>query len=1080
MPAQGFDFDVEHTMNATTLTWIWTSLIATLGALAGCGGGGGGDGDGGDGGNPGGNPPPGTTPTTVTVSLGDDRVVDEGSGGGMTTIEFDVTLDTAATSTVTVDYTLGHVTTEDSDFLPGSGTVTFAVGETAATIAVETAADDAFELNEDFTVRLSNPSSNAAIGDAEATARLVNDDPLTVIFDLWNLGYGDGTLTGLTLELDYELLLDLQDLLDDLGVPELLLPYDIYYASDVHIPFPVASGHLRIDVGSGTSGRLQVVLPPGFDIPGLGVDGRFLVVFDWSQILAGLPVSTWEFEVAIEPQDVTTLARLNVADAVVFNEGDAGTSTDATFIAYLSDPLAADLVLNWATADQTATSPDDYAAASGAVTIPAGALEASFTVTVNGDDQAEGLVPEQFAVVLDAASDTVILGFPWATGFIYDDDTAVETRRIVIRNADLVEGDSGSADMVFDVTLDAPATAPVTFRYATRNDTAEAGSDYAATSGEATFRPGDGELTVAVPVFGDTLPEDDETFMLEVTGILGDAVAGGSGVGRIRTDDPIARLSIDNVAVTEGDSGTTTLTFTVALAEPLREALDVAYTSNDVTATAGEDYTAVSSTLTIPAGAVAGRIEVTVSGDTVLEDDEVFEMNISTTLETAIVTDNTGAGTILNDDSAGGWAGAELVHAPVGFGISGGEAFRPQVALGPGGERHVIFLEDSAVWHTVSPGRTVWSAPAEIAPVASMGRSARLVVDDAGRAVLAIPNGFFEGYSYDPATGWQREATPQAVESEATPELAGDPATGEAVAVWLQPGTAATGFIRSVWSARYVPGSGWLDMLPVETTDDDALLPALAMAPGGETVAVFPQNLTPGFIADIAAFRWNGSGWSGPTVLDSVVTEQADRPRIDMNASGDAAVVWHQVEPVPSGGLARRSIYVNRYDAGLGTWSGAELVERELDYTAEEPEVAIDAAGNVFVVWIQQSPDYSTRNLMASRYDAAGDAWSGPRPLELDDTVGGFPINSQQVVADDLGNAIVVWIQDDGAQRNLQSARYSANDGDWTPNELLENMNTGDANLPHLVIDRETGSAMVVWHQADGEDTDIWANRYTN
>lgn len=1035
--------------------------------IAACGGGGGG----GDS-----SPGPGPEPANRTITIGDDRIIDEGSSGNATDVQFSVSLDAPATGTVTVDYAVTHVTTEDPDFSDSSGTVTFAVGSSQATITLSAVPDTAFELNEEFRVVLSNPSSNATIGDGEASGILVNDDPLTAFMDLVNLGYFNGSFVGASVDIDYDLLIDTDDLLRGLGLAELLIPYDIYYTSDIHIPFIVASGHLRIVLGSGGSGTIVFVLPQGLD--NLAIGGNFLVTFDWSSVFDGLPSATWEFLVLVEQQDIdASTPILSVSNAVVLTEGDAGSTSEMRFHLSLSEALSNDVHVTWSTIDATATSPQDYDAASGSVTLVAGSTEAEIGITANGDDEPEGTVPETFIVSLTAETDAAILSYPWATGTIYDDDTVVEVRRISVQNAELIEGDSGTADMEFTVALDAPAITPVTFSYATSNREAESGSDYQETTGERTIDAGESQLTIRVPIFGDTEPEDDETFVLGVTNTFGNATIGGDGVGTIRTDDPIARVSVVDVALAEGDSGTTTFTLTVMLSEALDVPLDIRYATNDLTAMAGEDYTAVDSVLTIPAGDTVAPIDISVSGDTDAEDDEVFELVISTDSEHALVTDDTCTGTILNDDSAGGWAGAELVFQPD---VLGGAqaALQPQVGFGPGGERQILFYRGYSVWHTISPARSVWTPPEELATIDS-AYPPGFAVDSAGNALTVLPKDFLESHSYLAGSEWQPEGLPLAVGVENTLHMASDPASGEAVVVWREPANAGNNNSQSVWAAHYLPGTGWTDMGLVENADPVTSHAEVAMATNGDVITVFPQAPTVSGFSDIVAYHLDGSTWAGPTILDSVDGEYAKTPKIDMNANGDAAVAWFQTEPVASG-LPRESIYMSRYDANNDAWSVAQLVEEELAYTARDPDVAIDGDGNVFVVWLQQSPDYSTENLYGNRYDAAADAWSGVQLLELDDTAGSRPIISQQVVADDLGNAIVVWIQNDGVLQNVRAARYSATDAEWKPAEMLEEIDTGDANIPQLVIDRTTGNAMAVWHLADGSRIDVWANRYTN
>jgi len=78
----------------------------------------------------------------------------------------------------------------------------------------------------------------------------------------------------------------------------------------------------------------------------------------------------------------------------------------------------------------------------------------------------------------------------------------------------------------------------------------------------------------------------------------------------------------------------------------------VNYATADGTATAGSDYTAISSTqLTFLAGETTKPVNVTVSGDTTVEPDETFNVNLSGATN-AVIGDSQGVGTITNDDGA--------------------------------------------------------------------------------------------------------------------------------------------------------------------------------------------------------------------------------------------------------------------------------------------------------------------------------------------------------------------------------------------------------------------------------------------
>src|SRR5262249_58992087 len=79
--------------------------------------------------------------------------------------------------------------------------------------------------------------------------------------------------------------------------------------------------------------------------------------------------------------------------------------------------------------------------------------------------------------------------------------------------------------------------APATVHYATRDGTATAGKDYVATSGTLRFEPGERQKTVAVEVIGDTVPEDNETFTVELSDAVGADIRRAVGTCTILDDD---------------------------------------------------------------------------------------------------------------------------------------------------------------------------------------------------------------------------------------------------------------------------------------------------------------------------------------------------------------------------------------------------------------------------------------------------------------------------------------------------------------------------------------------------------------
>jgi hypothetical protein len=237
-----------------------------------------------------------------------------------------------------------------------------------------------------------------------------------------------------------------------------------------------------------------------------------------------------------------------------------------------------------------------------------------------------------------------------------------------VGDASVVEGNTGTTPVGVPVSLSAASASPVTVDFTTAPGTATAPADYAIATGTLTFAPGETTRLVTLSVVGETAVEPHETFFLNISNLSGGGtITDGQGVITILNDDGAGGLSVADASTVEGNAGPTQALHAVTLSVVSGSTVTVDFATADGTATAGTDYTSTTGTLTFAPGTVVRNVTVSITGETVVEPDETYFVNLSNAVGAPIV-DGQGVGTIVNDDGAAGAdQTGELVH---GFRIS--------------------------------------------------------------------------------------------------------------------------------------------------------------------------------------------------------------------------------------------------------------------------------------------------------------------------------------------------------------------------------------------------------------------------
>lgn len=317
-----------------------------------------------------------------------------------------------------------------------------------------------------------------------------------------------------------------------------------------------------------------------------------------------------------------------------------------------------------------------------------------------------------------------------------------------------------------------------------------------------------------------------------------------------------------------------------------------------------------------------------------------------------------------------------------------------------------------------------------------------------------------EALAADPVSGWEDAVMLEFLNADNyepdPPQVSADP-FGNAFVVWGQ----WDGVRYCTFADRYVYGRGWTGVELIDSTfTDDCTHPDVAVDGHGNAIAVWGQ--TTSFVSSVWANRYVvGEGWGTPEVIETQ-TEVAGLPKVVVEPSGNATVVWTQYLS------GHGHLWSNRYVVGLG-WGVEEEVEPYVE-NAFSFDIALDGTGCVVAVWSQD--DVTHNNVSANRY-VPGEGWG-----EAEMIGGNLPGDTAEpkVAVDSSGNATAVWYQFDGAYWSICYNRYEVGEG-WGAAGLIEHDNSEDASAVR-VADDGSGTALAVWQQDYAGVPSIWSSFY--
>jgi hypothetical protein len=602
-----------------------------------------------------------------SVSISGPATVNENAG----TAVYNVAISGASGASASVNYSAsGGTATAGTDFSLTPGTLTWTAGDTATKqITVNITNDTLDEDDETFSVNLAG-ANGVTIGTGTANSTILDNDnaPTTGAFANVSTAEGQSGTHNLTFTVSISAVS---------GKPVTVNYSTVNGTATAGSDF-VAQVNQNVVIPAGsTSAPINIVIN-GDTVP--EPDEAFTVNLN-SATNATLGADT-QATGTITNDDSGVTASINDVTAA---EGNSGTSpaTTFTFTVSLSAPAPSAGSITWRTTDSSAIAPGDYAAQNVTTPIAQGASSFQIQIAVVGDTVPEP--NETFFVDLISATGPIgISADNRGTGTINNDDN---TPVASINDVSVTEGNApATVNATFTVTLSAAAPAQVQLRYSTVNNSATAGSDYVGVANAVlTIPQGATTGTFSIVVNGDAVPEGSgtppaETFFVDLVGVVSGPVTIGSdsrGIGSIVDDDNPVSASINDVATTEGHSGTTNATFTVTLSGPAAAQVQIRYSTANGTAIAPGDYNPVSNAiLTIAQGQTSGTFNIEVKGDTLPEGSgtppaETYFVDLVAVVSgpATISADSRGNGSIVDDDSP---VIASISDSSVAEGHSGG------------------------------------------------------------------------------------------------------------------------------------------------------------------------------------------------------------------------------------------------------------------------------------------------------------------------------------------------------------------------------------------------------------------------
>ncbi|WP_194768844.1 Calx-beta domain-containing protein, partial [Tamlana sp. I1] len=337
----------------------------------------------------------------------------------------------------------------------------------------------------------------------------------------------------------------------------------------------------------------------------------------------------------ITNNSVASTPQLSINNVAV-NEGG-----EAIFKVTLNNTANKPFSVSYTTKEGTALSESDFTMKSGTLNFD-GTPETK-TIVINTTEDSVPEADEQFSVYLSNATEGVEIIDDTGVATINDNDAL---GYVSIADVTVTEGQ----EIEFEIILNNAVSGGFTIDYVTADHSATYGEDYINGKGSVSFLGLAGETQVVrIPTIDDDLFEGMEQFALNLSSLdTNVSFTNDQGLATINDNDS-SSISINDITVTEDNNAI----FTVSLDNAVSGGFTVDFSTENNSAKAGEDYTAITGSLTFNGNAGETQsINITILDDALVESTESFFVNLSNATNNVTIANSQGTATITDNDIA--------------------------------------------------------------------------------------------------------------------------------------------------------------------------------------------------------------------------------------------------------------------------------------------------------------------------------------------------------------------------------------------------------------------------------------------